>query len=516
MKNKIISILLLLCILFSLVSCVEVTSNIGSNGDDIGTTDTDSSGGGTNDDKDKGAPFTVSLVLNGEKFIPSEEITVQWNDGYVLPTRAVIDKNGIASAFGLDGDYTVTLQNLPEGYTYNPNIYKATNDKKHIDIELFELNSGKGRGSSEYNAIVLKDVGMYRAEIKSGSSVLFFEYAPKKSGTYTIESWVDISSNKINPKVDVYTSNPQYKKLEYTIDGGGAEGKFTKNFVYEVEIASEQISSSNTGQVVFTFAIHVDARSESYFPATVDFAVKYEGAFSLEKIPSNIMVPTQNTERSPEKPAGAVWVDAVVPGTTIFDESYFALWSKEDGGDGYYHLVERDSDGNITSYGPTLYANINCPTKFIDAPFTHVEDPGNKNLTVSNGTENYKLFIEGFYGLVDKNPTDGYYFCVTNCPCRNSEQSPCPGACVEGCENCSKDCRPCPEEAFYNVGYVGVANSEGRCAVTQELKEFLLKYSQNQELFKDGNGWAETNVTPRHDSDEASQWLFACGYYVIP
>ena len=48
--------------------------------------------------------------------------------------------------------------------------------------------------------------------------------------------------------------------------------------------------------------------------------------------------------------------------------------------------------------------------------------------------------------------------------------------------------------------------------VTEELKEFLQKYSVNQKLFSDGNGWAEQYV-PRYDAYEDSQWLFACGYY---
>ena len=84
-----------------------------------------------------------------------------------------------------------------------------------------------------------------------------------------------------------------------------------------------------------------------------------------------------------------------------------------------------------------------------------IEYHGNKNLTVSNGTENYKQFIE--------------------------------------------------------VDYAAACNSDGVCYVTKELMEFLQKFSVSQRLFFDGNGFVETAGVFALEDD---QWLFACGYYV--
>ena len=66
-------------------------------------------------------PFTVTLTVNGEVYIPSEEnpISVQWNDGYSIHT-APIGQDGVARVGGLDGDYRIRLTAIPEGYTYNP------------------------------------------------------------------------------------------------------------------------------------------------------------------------------------------------------------------------------------------------------------------------------------------------------------------------------------------------------------------------------------------------------------
>ena len=62
-------------------------------------------------------------------------------------------------------------------------------------------------------------------------------------------------------------------------------------------------------------------------------------------------------------------------------------------------------------------------------------------------------------------------------------------------------------------GYADLCNSDGVYGVTQELKDFLQKYSVSQLLFFDGNGFVETNPAISIYADEDDQWLFACGYY---
>ena len=114
--------------------------------------------------------------------------------------------------------------------------------------------------------------------------------------------------------------------------------------------------------------------------------------------------------------------------------------------------------------------------------FNMVEYVGNKALTVSNGTENYKFFIESYA----------------------SAQQMCMQV-LGGAIECSKE-----YEGL--LGYASIVNSDGAAPVTRELMEFLQKYSVNQVLFMDGDGWAETGEPP-YESTEKDQWLFACGYY---
>ena len=140
-----------------------------------------------------------------------------------------------------------------------------------------------------------------------------------------------------------------------------------------------------------------------------------------------------------------------------------------------------------------LYGKITSKIRFIGdggEALTAIEYHGNKALTVSNGTENYKLFIEGFYNINVQ----------ANMPIADNGQ-------LQG--------MPAGFPDLYKnaLGYADFVNSDGLVPVTPELKEFFQKFSVNQRLFNDGNGFAEVYATPQVDALEEDQWLFACCYY---
>ena len=76
--------------------------------------------------------------------------------------------------------------------------------------------------------------------------------------------------------------------------------------------------------------------------------------------------------------------------------------------------------------------------------------------------------------------------------------------------------------AFVRDDYYKVANSDGMCYVTKELKDFLQTYAERQSLYTDGvvqfdeNWTSEEAGTPEALGYTALQdalWLFACGVY---
>jgi len=520
MKKLLLNLLSLLLV-FALVSCGTVQAPHPDKGDGPDTGDGgDKPSGG--DNTDVGFTFAVDLVYNGAPFVPTDydenaETQAQWTDGHAYHT-ALVDSSGHASVDGLDGDYTVTLIGLPEGYTYNPNITKATNNSPNVTIQIYKIiDTGRKSGSNMYEQIIeITRPGAYRATIKKASSIVYYQFAPTESGTYSIESWVDANYGNVNPILHIHEGTSAWKNPNPIVVDGGSSG-FTSNFRYQVFVDESNLSSG--GGVVYAYGIKADITDGDY-PIYVDFYLSYDGEHTEPTIKSDIIVPTELdkvTGYAPGHEYGSeyTFVGAAknIGGQNIFEDDFYKLNPET----GFYHLYDLEAYPETEGFGPILYAHITSNTFFTDTPFNYIEYAGNKALTVENGTENYKLFIEGYSRLVydpmEDNPaaTSGPYLCNRNCPCRTS--GTCDGGCPLTCTRCLDDCRKVPAEAIGCVGYAGVANTDGLCPVTAELKDFLQKFAVSQRYFMDGNGWAETQSDPPYHAGEDDQWLFACGYY---
>ncbi len=523
MKNRILFLLLIFIFIFSIFGCGEYNAPVD---DPDGEETEDQNNGNENNGNDstveRGEPFIATVMLNGKPYTPPEvsddslAVKVRWTDGKSYST-VTLASDGKAECYELDGEYSVTLINLPSNYTYNPNIYKADNDSRNVVIELMTINPTFGDGTDVYKCIPLSGPGVYRAKVTMDAQEIFYEFEPTKPGTYCIESIMDVSAGMYNPFVDIYAGSFAYKVREKRIDGGGASSGYTTNFKHVVEIDQAFIGN------VYTFAILLEGKDATY-PTNVDFVITYEGGYSYDWITSDFVYPEYIPNGAPFND----WYDRYssylaadrskygdskyniasvkIDGKNVFDQQYFKL----NPDDGYYHVFDRETYAEYGGWGPIIYANISIPTQFIDAAFNEIEYAGNKNLTLSGGTENYKLFIEGFDRLTQGSGEKvGAYFCLGTCPCAASNGGVC--AIEDNCTKCTPDCRHINRRYIGQRGYADIA-IEGRCPVTEELKDFLQKYCVSQKLFSDGNGWAEQHL-PRYDAYEDSQWLFACGYY---
>ena len=516
--KKLISILLAFSLLFSVVSCGQYNPPVDSG---VADKDEDDQQGSAKPDQggteQRGEPFVATVVLNGKPYTPPEAtddsiaMKVRWTDGITYHT-VNLGEDGKAECYGLDGEYSLTLINLPDGYTYDPNIYVADNDHREVVIELLSLSNGRGEGTDPYKCIKLSGTGVYRAEVSRDGQEIFYEFEPTRAGIYRIESIVAVSDEMYDPVLDIYNGHSQYKVREKRIEGGGASGNYTTNFRYVVQIADEFIGN------VYTFAVMVNGKDATY-PAYVDFMITYEGNYTYEGISSDFVYPTfipNNNfndwyeeyvaylvaDRAKFGSAEFNMASVKVDGKNVFDQQYYKL----NPDDGYYHVYDEEKYAQYGGWGPILYANITEPTFFIDTAFNMIESMGNKNLTLSSGTENYKLFIEGYSALINESVS---YFCIRTCKCYANNGGVCT---VESrCTNCTSDCRHIPARYVGQKGYADIA-IDGKCPVTEELMQFLQKYSVGQKLFSDGFGIAE-KTNPRYDAYEDSQWLFACGYY---
>ncbi|MBQ9124722.1 MAG: hypothetical protein IJY14_03430 [Acholeplasmatales bacterium] len=469
MKNKIILFILTFLCIFSLVSCgdAEVVnvkpvetpsvdiSNKPSTEPSVKPSDSTPSGNDSTGTED--VEYTVTVTYN-KQVMEMGELEAVWTNGHEM-YKSKFDENNVASILNLDGEFDVYLTGVPEGsgrtvYTYNPNIYKTNIDNRNIEIELHKItNFGRtATGSGLYDAHEITKTGTYRATITSATDIEYIEYAPTEPGVYIIESMVNIYEDTVNPKIDYHAGTSQYKvETPETIDTGGYEAKngYTKNFKYTVKLYQEMVSS------VYTFGIKGVSKIDQY-PINIDFTITYLTEYEYEGIVSTLMIPEDQRVYSSKTPD--------------YDSNY--LYYNTDGGYGNYYGTVTNSETGIldgadyvfneedqfwhyqTLDGPILCAKITKPCAYYEESLNLIESHGNKNLTVSNGTENYKEFIE--------------------------------------------------------IYYAAYCNSDGVCYVTPELKDFLQKFSVSQRLFRDGMGFVETCGVYAKEDD---QWLFACGYY---
>lgn len=480
--KKITALLLLLSIL-SLVGCGGKLDGIS----DPPPTIPSEEDGKIPEGIDPSTLFSVKLVYEDALFTKTDGIKVQWANSTSVHRASFDPVDHVAKIAGLDGDYTVTLVGLPDGYIYDTNVYSATNLKKNIEIEIFDHISTKGQGKDLYNPIEISRTGGYSVNLSSKTSTVYYQFSPSRAGTYAIETIADVSLNEINPMIDVYNGTFAHKTYNRTVDSGGTSGTYTRNARYVIEVDAANVGAS------YTFAVSATHKTGIY-PLELSFLVKFVGSYSNPNygIKGEIIVPDQAAlaERGYiMNPDGKLTYPEVkvADGVYLLDSSRFAL----NPDDGIYHLYNEET-GKYD--GPILYAKITRRHRFFSdyqgqevsfAGGSHsicVEDPGNKALqALENGTENYKLFIQGAAA------------------CQN----------VAGMEGSS---------GLGYANYIHSSNTEGVYPVTEELKIFLQKFSVSQRYFNDGNGWAETTAEAelgyRIYADEEDQWLFACCYYI--
>ena len=441
--------LLLLCLIACLTACgVYVDPNPPDDGGDDGDTDVD-----------KSKMFTVDLVLNDRPFTPPVEMYAQWtgDDGIY---RAKFDENGHAERAGLDGDYHVTLSVVPDGYTYDCNNYRADNNNRNVTVKMLAIVLATNRrDTGMYNCVKISKLGTYRAILQNANHKIFFEYQPISAGRYTVQSWVDIYENEVNPYMDVYGGTFANKFFLRTQDGGGASSTYTKNFLLEIELTKDEVGN------VWSFQVYANCRSGEY-PLVIDFTIALE-----QEIDGTREGTYENYyAHGPFYDASVHGSVANKPARYIYEDSNNVLNEKMvklNPADGFYHVYDETKYASNNGYGPILFVYLSVDTRVLR-------------------TESKKGFLDDkVRGWLRYNGRR-YWWDINN-------------------GNNSWDTDP----NCFIAQYISHGVNGGH-PVTEELKTFLMEYSLAERLFCDGNGWAESVGLK---SNEESQWLFNCYYY---
>lgn len=480
-----------MCVVFVACDGVYTPGNLpsGSTGGNNGSNNGGNGGGSSSDDDWGEDAFTVQLINNKGEKIPSNpnysNINAIWtnvassNGAYVT---AAFDKTGKASATGLDGDYSVTLSALPDGYTYNPNIYTATSDNPHIEIVLYELNSinDTGRqGTNWYDDVCeITEIGAYRVVLTADNfeDGVRFQYEPQYQGDYSIESMIDVTANKVNPYIDLHNGTVGFVNPNpyETRDGGGEENTYTKNFKWTISLTDRYKGNC------YNFRIYATTLDKNVFPVTVDFILDRDGEVTaVNKYQRTTVEATHDFEAAAadafEGTAGKTFTYYADYGDNngTLDGTYVEFNSE----DGYYYIT-KERKWNISAESYEI-VSLETPLRlYASLKRNEVSDQGFTGEQVSLG------WIEGKLSDLDDGTSSG-----------------------AGDDEDRNKTRYFNYSSFVKK-YADYSQND-LYPVTKELKIFMQRFSISQRYFNDGSGYAEAV----YQSTESNQWLFACGYF---
>lgn len=448
--KKFLIIILSLILALLCVGCASTYTPEKPEEDPSGTEQKDPNGNGDE------IVFTVTLTYNGQPFYPMEDMYAQWigDDGVY---NAKFDVFGIARTTELDGDYRVTLSNVPSGYTYDPNNHYADNDNPDITIEILKLVgtwSGYSKGSSNLNAITISQFGTYRAILEKNQTI-WFQYMPKQAGEMSIQSWVDIVANEVNPRLSRYNANfggwweGEPGKAQ---DDGGSASSFTKNFRMDVTVTQDMVGQDGQGNI-WLFKIYADVVNDVLFPVIIDFTISFER----------------------EADSSSAYYETVVPRGPYATDDWWAANPRT----GTFTYTFQDTKRVMDTTTPLGEIRLNP-----DDGFYHVYNDGQYGKVIFAVITNDNLFLTT--GENSDAPANmGFIYPLVNLKVNGKNYSELISVYAKYCK-------------------------DGKHPLNEELKVFLHEFAINEWIFADGEGSAESMG---YASPEENMWLFACGYY---
>ncbi len=202
-------------------------------------------------------------VLYPDKTPVKGSVMVQWCEGELCYTKVEVDANGVAVNNDLPvGTYSVHLDDLPEGYTYNPNNI-TTESNKSIIVELIPYAGEiETKGTVDNLCNVTTSCYTVTFDKKGTEETQYFSFTASKTGKYVISSYADESlSVKVMPVLGFFGTKDYTNMSNITLV---SSIKDSVNFSYEFDaIEGEtyvfiiQLSKNTTASLPGSFLLNI-------------------------------------------------------------------------------------------------------------------------------------------------------------------------------------------------------------------------------------------------------------------
>ncbi len=427
-----------------------------------------------------GAFKVVLEVPEGETLESVEGVYAVWTEKDGLNVyQAPFNEAGVATSSKPDGEYQVTLSKTPDGFTYNPNIYTASNTENETRISLIPLRELTGNGEPYQTPYTAATGGAYRFTFTKAGEEQYFLFKNPHEGTMHFKSLLDVTKDEVLPILYqcYHVTNADVQKQ---IVGGGEESSYTKNFYasYALTNSQEQL-----------FKLGVETTNPSAYPIVVDVLIeitKYEDEYTnLTEIP----VPDIKLPSNRRTTVGDSWVADMPRGNFVLLADVVSKTSTITFEADMVKKVYNEETQTYFYYLNETYWNEKYPGK--------VKSPEKKML--------YARLAKDVPGIVSSKNAGGWP--DTGISYRSEIFCTYPNAVGQNYTEFFK--------AY--LAKMDLANEGPDFPVDEHLQKFLEDYSISHRIFFDGYGNAEGTIDSSHvySATTDGRWLFVCGYYSL-
>lgn len=261
------NLILILVLLFSFVLIGCSSDNTDDNNDDnnIENNNQDNTNDDNNQDINQNHDdrnYSVKVVYPDNTSV-NGGVFVMWCKGDTCYAPEVVNEDGVAKKKLEEDSYYIHIEEIPAGYTYDPNGYVTTVDSKNIEIKLIKLeNISGGEGTAEAPYEVSTGAYTLQYEEQGNSGMKYYSFKAPAAGTYVIESLAQdkLALNAVDPYLGFLVSSSN--DLSNIDISGNQDSSVNKNFKYEFVAEAD---------ATYTFIVFVSSATK--FPAKFDINI---------------------------------------------------------------------------------------------------------------------------------------------------------------------------------------------------------------------------------------------------
>lgn len=172
--------------------------------------------------------YKVSVVYAKDNK-PVTGVKVQWCNAAGCMAPVKVDQNGVAKLeYHNNATFEVHVNDVPEGYTYNPYEVQSSVNNKDVTVHVYEIGTKTGSGTDSAPYVIGE--GYYTTTSIKKNDPQYYVISGLAAGTYTLETYAASVSGTIDTEIGLVSNgditpvgtvvNKENAKYEFVVTEG--------------------------------------------------------------------------------------------------------------------------------------------------------------------------------------------------------------------------------------------------------------------------------------------------------